>query len=213
MSKELIVDYIPFEVTRQQINESMKKNDGRLVVQGVLQRAEAKNQNGRVYPRDTLVREAKKYAKVNIAERRALGELDHPDSSVVNLNNASHNVLEMHWKGDDLIGTVEILSTPAGNILKELFKSGIKLGISSRGLGSVKEISEDKDGEGDTVEVQPDFELIAFDFVSNPSTHGAFMSPNKLKESINEGIGTRNGKCCHDCKVEGIINEIFRVGE
>ena len=207
--KELLVDCIPFEISREKINESIKNNDGRLVVNGVLQRAEAKNQNGRVYPRDTLVREAKKYAQVNIAERRALGELDHPDSSVVNLNNASHNILEMHWKGDDLLGTVEILSTPAGNILKELFKSGIKLGISSRGLGSVKEIHEDEGG--DTVEVQPDFELIAFDFVSNPSTHGAFMHPNKMNEGvISEGIGTRNGTCCHDCAIEDIINDIFR---
>ena len=217
MDKKLLVDYIPFEIERNAINESIKNNNGRLVVTGILQRAEAKNQNGRVYPKETLMREAKKYAKVNIAERRALGELDHPDSSVVNLNNASHNVLEMHWKGDDLVGTVEVLSTPAGNILKELFKSGIKLGISSRGLGSVKEIHEDKDdkdgdGEG-TVEVQPDFELIAFDFVSNPSTHGAFMSPGqKTNESINESVGTRNGKCCHDCKIEDIVNEIFRVG-
>jgi hypothetical protein len=207
MSKSLIVDYIPFEVSRETINESMSKNDGRLIVAGVLQRAEAKNQNGRVYPKNTLVREAKKYAEVNIAERRALGELDHPDSSVVNLNNASHNILEMHWKGDDLLGTVEVLSTPSGNILKELFKSGIKLGISSRGLGSVKEIKEE-DGD-DTVEVQPDFELIAFDFVSNPSTHGAFMSPGKVNEGV-DGVGTRNGTCCHDCKVEDIINDIFQ---
>jgi hypothetical protein len=206
MSKSLLVDYIPFEVSRDMINESIKKNDGRLVVTGVLQRAEAKNQNGRIYPKETLVREAKKYAQVNIAERRALGELDHPDSSVVNLNNASHNVLEMHWKGDDLLGTVEVLSTPSGNILKELFKSGIKLGISSRGLGSVKEIHED---DGGAVEVQPDFELIAFDFVSNPSTHGAFMSPGKVNESV-DGVGTRNGTCCHDCKVEEIINDIFQ---
>jgi hypothetical protein len=203
MSKKLIVDYIPFEISRETINESIKENDGRLIVKGVLQRAEAKNQNGRVYPRETLVREAEKYSKVQISERRALGELDHPDSSVVNLNNASHNILEMHWKGDDLLGTVEVLGTPAGNILKELFKSGIKLGISSRGLGSVKELSED-----DTVEVQPDFELIAFDFVSNPSTHGAFLSP--VKEGINESVGTRNGTCCHDCKIEDIINDIFR---
>ena len=130
--KELLVDYIPFEISRDRINESIKDNNGRLIVKGVLQRAEAKNQNGRIYPRETLVREAKKYAKVNVKERRALGELDHPDSSVVNHNNASHNVLEMHWKGDDLVGTVEVLSTPSGNILKELFKSGIKLGISSR---------------------------------------------------------------------------------
>ena len=107
-----------------------------------------------------------------------MGELDHPDSSVVNLQNVSHNVLEMHWKGNDLLGTVEVLSTPAGNILKELFKSGIKLGISSRGLGSIKQ-----EAKGD--EVQNDFELIAFDFVSNPSTHGAFLSP------VNESKGSK----------------------
>jgi len=193
--KKVIVDYIPFEVSPQQINESMKNNDGRLVVKGVLQRAESKNQNGRVYPRETLVREAKKYAEIQIKERRALGELDHPDSSVVNLNNVSHNILEMHWNGDDLNGTVEVLGTPAGNILKELFKSGIKLGISSRGLGSVKEMNED-----DSVEVQPDFELIAFDFVLSPTNEG----------KLNEGVGTRDGVCCHDCKIENIINDIFR---
>jgi len=207
MSRQVIVDYIPFEVTPQQINEAMKNNGGRLIVKGVLQRAEAKNQNGRVYPRETLVREAKKYAEVQIKERRALGELDHPDSSVVNLNNVSHNILEMHWNGDDLNGTVEVLGTPAGNILKELFKSGIKLGISSRGLGSVKEVHE---AEGDdSVEVQPDFELIAFDFVSNPSTHGAFLSPTN-EGKLHEGVGTRDGVCCHDCKIENIINDIFR---
>ena len=210
MSKQILVDYIPFEVTREQINESISDNNGRLVVKGVLQRAEAKNQNGRVYPRETLMREASKYAQVQIAERRALGELDHPDSSVVNLNNVSHNILEMHWKGDNLLGTVEVLGTPAGNILKELFKSGIKLGISSRGLGSVKEIQEDDDKEGDTVQVQPDFELIAFDFVSNPSTHGAFMSPSKMNESVEPGRGQKGATCCNDCKVESIINDIIR---
>ena len=220
MSKQILVDYIPFEVTKEQINESISQNDGRLVVKGVLQRADAKNQNGRVYPRDTLMKEAAKYAKVQIAERRALGELDHPDSSVVNLNNVSHNILEMHWKGDDLNGTVEVLGTPAGNILKELFKAGIKLGISSRGLGSVEEITEAEgdgytdttpsdDGNEPTVAVQPDFELIAFDFVSNPSTHGAFLSPTN-EGTINEGVGTRDGVCCHDCKIENIINDIFR---
>ena len=174
MEKQLLVNYQTFEITPQQINESLSKNGGKLIVSGVLQRAESKNQNGRIYPRETLMREAKKYESGFIAEKRALGELDHPDSSVVNLNNVSHNVLGMQWKGDDLCGTVEVLGTPAGNILKELFKSGIRLGISSRGMGSVKEVM----GEGDnTLEVQPDFELIAFDFVSNPSTHGAFLSP------------------------------------
>ena len=182
MDKQLLVDYAVFEVSPQAINESLKQNNGKLVVKGVLQRAEAKNHNGRVYPKETLMREANKYASSFIKERRALGELDHPDSSVVNLNNVSHNVLDMGWQGDDLMGTVEVLSTPAGNILKELFKSGIKLGISSRGMGSVKEVMS----EGETaLEVQPDFELIAFDFVSNPSTHGAFLSPvNESKGNI-----------------------------
>lgn len=174
--KQLIVDYIPFRVTPQQIQESIKENNGRLIVKGVLQRAEAKNQNGRVYPRPILEREIKKYSSSNIAQRRALGELDHPDSSVVNLSNVSHNVLEVHWNNDDVVGTVEILNTPAGKILKELFEAGITLGISSRGMGSVKNLGEN------TVEVQDDFELIAWDFVSNPSTQGAFMSP--VNESV-----------------------------
>ena len=122
MNKQLLVDYTLFEVSPHQINESLNNNGGRLVVTGVLQRAEAKNQNGRIYPRNILMREATKYSDTYIKERRALGELDHPDSSVVNLNNVSHNVLDMKWQGNDLVGTVEVLSTPAGNILKELFK-------------------------------------------------------------------------------------------
>jgi hypothetical protein len=177
--KKLIVDCITFDVTPEMVNESMDRNNGRLIVKGVLQRADAQNQNGRVYPKPILMREAKKYSDINIKERRALGELDHPDSSVVNLNNVSHNVTEMHWEGNDLVGTVEVLSTPSGNILRELFRSGIKLGISSRGLGSVKSLGENQ------VEVQEDFELIAFDFVSNPSTHGAFLKP--IHESVNRG--------------------------
>ena len=109
MSRELLVDYLPFEVKSEQINESLKENNGKLIVKGVLQRAESKNQNGRVYPREVLVREAKKYSSTYIKERRAMGELDHPDSSVVNLQNVSHNIKEMHWLGDDLLGTVEVL--------------------------------------------------------------------------------------------------------
>jgi len=186
MGKQLLVDYTLFEITPRQITESLSQNGGRLVVSGVLQRAEAKNQNGRVYPKETLMREAKKYSDSFVQERRALGELDHPDSSVVNLNNVSHNVLDMKFQGDDLVGTVEVLSTPAGNILKELFKSGIKLGISSRGMGSVKEVMREG---GNTVEVQPDFELIAFDFVSNPSTHGAFLSP--VNESVQKVVADK----------------------
>ena len=199
MNKKLLVEVRPFEISRNKIDESIKENNGRLVVKGVLQRAESKNQNGRVYPREVLLKEVSKYLSEQVKERRALGELDHPDSSVVNLNNASHNIIEMHWDGDDLLGTVEVLSTPSGNILKELFKSGIKLGISSRGLGSVEPMRE-SDGEDGAVEVQPDFELIAFDFVSNPSTHGAFMRP------VNEGVEKQKP----ETKIESIINSIMR---
>ena len=200
MNKQLLVDVRPFDISRTQIDESIKENGGRLVVKGILQRAESKNQNGRIYPRETLMKEVQKYSEQQVTERRALGELDHPDSSVVNLNNASHNVLDMNWDGDDLLGTVEVLSTPAGNILKELFKSGIKLGISSRGLGSVETIKEDNGDDGETVQVQPDFELIAFDFVSNPSTHGAFMRP--VNESVQKNTPQSN--------IEGILNSIMR---
>jgi hypothetical protein len=207
--KQLIVDYLPFEVQPEQINESMKQNNGKLIVKGVLQRAEAKNQNGRIYPKEVLMRESKKYAVNFIDEKRAMGELDHPESSVVNLQNVSHNVTEMHWNDDDLYGTVEVLGTPSGNILKELFKSGIKLGISSRGMGSVEAIDEAEDAtQPDTMEVQPDFELIAFDFVSNPSTQGAFMYP------ISEGVDRttkQQGRTCGDyCKAEHVINKIMR---
>jgi len=195
--KQLIVDYLPFEIKPEQISESISENNGKLVVRGVLQRAEAENQNGRVYPREILHREAKKYTKEFIKERRAMGELDHPDSSVVNLQNVSHNIKEMHWEGDNLLGTVEVLSTPSGNILKELFKSGIKLGISSRGMGSVETVNED---DRQVTQVQPDFELIAFDFVSNPSTHGAFMRP--VNESVQHTSPEKS--------IERIVNDIMR---
>ena len=180
--KKLLVDTILFSASPKQINESERKNNGKVIVSGVLQRAEAKNQNGRVYPKNILTREVKKYIENQIKENRALGELDHPDSSVINLRNVSHNVLGVDWKGNDVVGTVEILPTPSGNILKQLLGAGIRLGISSRGLGSVEEVNES------TVEVQDDFELIGWDFVSNPSTQGAFMYPNPMGEGMNEGL-------------------------
>ncbi len=202
MNKKLLIDYTPFEVSPQAINESESKNNGRVVVTGCLQRAEAKNQNGRVYPKDILMREVKNYKGVQIKERRALGELDHPESSVVNLQNVSHNVTEVWWQGDDVMGKVEILSTPAGNILKELLKSGIKLGISSRGLGSVEELYED----GETsVKVKDDFELICWDFVSNPSTHGAFMKPS----SMNESVGSSNIVENKYSKINNLVSDIL----
>ena len=187
MSKQLIVEYMPFKPVGSLTESSGAAYGipGGFVVQGVLQRAGAKNQNGRVYPKPILERECQRYQMEYIDQHRALGELDHPESSVVNLNNVSHNVLKIWWKGDDLHGAVQILDTPSGKILKELFRAGITLGISSRGLGSVKELRN----EG-TVEVQEDFELICWDFVSNPSTHGAFMRPTNMNESVNKNITT-----------------------
>ena len=177
----LLTEYRTFTVDKRLVEASIKENKS-LVVKGVIQRAEAKNQNGRIYPREILEREINKYSQGPIKERRALGELDHPESSVINLQNVSHNVTKVKMVGDDVYGEVEILSTPAGNILKELFRNGITVGISSRGMGSVQE-----NGNG-TVEVQDDFELLCFDFVSTPSTHGAFMKPaGRALQELQEG--------------------------
>ena len=203
--KQLLVDYIPFEISPEQVTESVKENNGKLIVRGVLQRAEAKNQNGRVYPKEVLMREANTYNKNFVKQSRAMGELDHPESPVVNLANVSHNITDMHWNDDDLVGTVEVLTTPSGNILRELFRNGIKLGISSRGVGSVETVKESSGEESQ--EVQPDFELIAFDFVSNPSTQGAFMYP--MNENVDRQ-GTVGRTCGEYCKAEDIINKIMR---
>ena len=201
--KQLLIEHMPFKVDKLLVEQSIKENRP-LRVSGIIQRAGVKNHNGRIYEQKILEREIKKYIDGPVREKRALGELDHPDSSVVNLQNVSHNVTEMHWEGNNLVGTVEVLGTPSGNILKELFKAGIKLGISSRGMGSVEPMQE-----GDGQKVGQDFELIAFDFVSNPSTHGAFLYP--LKESVDKDLPA--GRTCGKyCKAESIINDIIREG-
>lgn len=196
--KDLLLEYIPFQASQNEIKESITTNNGKLIVSGVLQRAGAKNQNGRVYPKEILQREAEKYNNEFVKQNRALGETDHPSSSVVNLANASHHITKMWWNEDDLMGKVEILPTPSGNILKSLLNAGITLGISSRGVGSVKEVfTEDRQAY---LQVQEDFELIAFDFVSNPSTHGAFMIP--VNEAVNKGENK-------DKKINDIITNII----
>lgn len=195
--KKLLIETNLFE---GRINED---ESGRTIVKGLLQRAGAENQNGRVYPKNILEREVKKYNTL-IKERRALGELDHPDSSVINLKNVSHNVREVHWEGNDLIGIVEILPTPSGNILKELLRADITLGISSRGMGSTQPLGENR------VRVGEDFELIGWDFVSNPSTHGAFMRPlteGSVNESVLNQIGT--DACGDFCKAQDLMREII----
>ena len=175
----LLTEYRPFKVKKELVEQSIKDKRP-LVVSGIIQRAEAKNQNGRIYPKEILMREIKKYINGPIKERRALGELDHPESSVINLQNVSHNITEIKVKGNDVYGTFEILDTPAGRILKELFANNITVGVSSRGLGSVEE-NYSEDGES-TVTVQDDFEVLCWDFVSTPSTHGAFVAPGGLQE-------------------------------
>jgi hypothetical protein len=175
--KQLLIDTIVFDVKPQQLKEAAMSGNGRLIVTGVLQRANEKNQNGRIYPENILKREVDKYKGREIKENRAYGELDHPESSVVELKNTSHIIRDVSWNGKDVVGKVEILNTPSGRILKELIEAGCTVGISSRGMGSVRQIKEDG-----TVAVENDFDLICWDFVSNPSTHGAFMKP------VNEGV-------------------------
>ena len=202
--KKLLMECITFEADPRMLRESTSHPNQPFTVQGVLQRKGKKNQNGRIYPDEILIREANKYAQTFILDHRAMGELDHPESSVVNLKNVSHAVTEMHWNGDDLVGTVEVLTTPNGNILRELFRNGIKLGISSRGLGTLKKVTETVAMVGD------DFELIAFDFVSNPSTQGAFMAPVgqiPLSEGIVQNPVTHRWERTDDI-VRNILSEL-----
>ena len=190
---QLLVDVTPFRPT---INES-KTRPGVFEVEGVMQRAQAENQNGRIYSKDILVRESKKYVEEFVKNGNAFGELDHPESPVVSLKNASHIVKELYWKGDDLMGKVELLNTPAGNIVKEIIKAGHTIGISSRGTGSVQQTNEGH------LEVQDDFDLVCWDFVSNPSTHGAFMNPVALQEGKVKVSKYHN--------LDSIINDILRA--
>jgi len=168
----LLVEYNVISYDNTLLNEAMDVSKPLVLKDVVLQRADHKNQNGRVYPKDILAREAAVYKQNFVVQRRALGELDHPESPVVNLKNVCCNVTDLWFEGTDVKGNIEILSTPSGNIVRELIKNNIRLGVSSRGMGSVKQIGES------TVEVGEDFNLICFDIVSNPSTHGAFINEN-----------------------------------
>ena len=191
--KQLLIEHMPFKVDKLLVEQSIKENRP-LRVGGIIQRAGVKNHNGRIYEQNILEREIKKYIDGLVREKSALGELDHPESSVINLNNVSHNIVEVTMKGGDVHGVVEILTTPAGNILKELFRCGVTVGISSRGMGSVEENS---DG---VLMVQEDFDFLCFDFVSTPSTPGAYMSP------MNEGVNTPTTDYT---KVNNVIRDII----
>jgi hypothetical protein len=191
--KSLLIDHTPFQQANLTLLEGKGNKDGLVTLVGKLQEAEQKNGNGRVYPREILEREVKKYVDGPVKTRTALGELDHPEASVVNLANTSHIITEVWWKGNDLMGKLQLLPTPSGNIAKALVIAGIPLGISSRGMGSVKQL-------GETVEVQDDFELLCWDLVSVPSTPMAYM---QLAESKKFG-STKNYS-----KVNSLITEII----
>lgn len=197
MNKSLLIEYSIFTPKTTSLTEGVKGSRN-LIVEGVVQRADAKNQNGRVYPKHILEKEVEKYVAESIAQNRALGELDHPESTVINLKNVSHNIKRLWWEGDDLMGEIEILPTPSGNILRELFANKITVGISSRGMGSVQPL-----GEG-TVEVQDDFELLCWDFVSTPSTQGAFMKPTGLNENFNPQLNQSKYS-----KINSIVSDII----
>jgi len=176
--------------------EKREVENGALYLSGRLQTCEKKNGNGRIYPCKVLQKEIKNYMNV-IKDNRALGELDHPDDSVINLRNVSHVVTDMWWEGNDVMGKIKVLDTPSGRILKDLINSGIKLGISSRGLGSVQE------SMGNTI-VQEDFELICFDIVSEPSTPNAYIYPEKKVS-----IGSRVYENKINEKTNAIIDNLF----
>ncbi len=194
---KLLTEYNIFEYTPEMIKESMEQNNGKVVMKGILQKANTLNQNGRVYPLPILQREIMNYQKF-IREGRSLGELDHPDSSVVELKNVSHIVRDAQMDGDAVIGTVEILNTPSGKILQSLIESGVTLGISSRGVGTTKR-------QGDTQVVQDDFQLICWDFVSEPSTPGAFMMTEgrDLSEDEIKNIFTKTDR------IDRVLNDLL----
>jgi len=195
----LLNSYEVFDYTPEMIKESREKNNGKVLMKGILQKADTLNQNGRIYPLEVLQREVRNYQKF-IVENRALGELDHPDSSVVNLKNVSHIIKEAHLEGGVVYGTVELLDTPSGKILQSLVESGVKLGISSRGVGSTKK-------QGDYFVVQDDFQLICWDYVSEPSTPGAFMLPEgrRIESSELQKVFNKSDR------INRIVNDIIAL--
>ncbi len=178
--KTLLVEYNAIDYDRTLIQEAADASKPLILKGVILQRANVENQNKRKYPFETLMREAKIYKENFVMQRRAMGELDHPESPVVNLKNVCSNVTDIWFDGNDVMGNIEILTTPSGNIVRELIRNNIRLGVSSRGMGSLKTVAE---GVG---EVQDDFSLICFDIVSNPSTHGAFINESTNSSTINQ---------------------------
>ena len=190
--KKVLVETQLFKPKGLMLSEGKMSDRGNPMVEGILATAEVKNGNGRYYSKELWKREIDKYMQ-SVKENRALGELDHPESSVINLKNVSHNIKDMWWDGDQVMGKIEILPTPSGNILKALIENGITCGVSSRGMGSL----EEKNG---VLEVQDDFELLCWDFVSTPSNPGSYMH-------LTEGVLTENTNKYSE--VNSIVREIL----
>jgi hypothetical protein len=165
--KQILIETQTFTASPVTLTEGKSEN-GNLLVKGILATAEVKNGNGRYYSKELWEREIDKYME-SVRANRALGELDHPDSSIINLKNVSHNIKKIFWEGDNVMGIIELLPTPSGNILTSLFQNNIPVGVSSRGMGSLKQ-------RGELMEVQDDFELLCWDFVSTPSNPGSYMA-------------------------------------
>jgi len=201
MSKQLLQEFYelcPDGMCPDLLTEREKReiSNGAMYLTGRIQTADKQNGNGRVYPYEVLKREMDNYKKI-VADNRACGELDHPDDSVVNLKNVSHIITDIWWEGKDVMGKIKVLDTPSGRTLKELINAGVKLGISSRGLGSVRESA------GQTV-VENDFQLICFDIVSEPSTPNAFVYP---KDYNKNPIRMREHK---ENKIDNLFDKILR---
>lgn len=191
MDKSLLIETISFQPKPLKLSEA-RGGAGLPLVEGILATAEVKNGNGRYYSKRIWDREIKKYMD-SVKENRAVGELDHPESTVINLKNVCHNIKDIWWDGDHIMGKIEILPTPSGNILQALINSGITVGVSSRGMGSVRQM-------GETLEVQDDFELLCWDFVSTPSNPGSWMNP--LHEGLTKTVNQYD-------KANEIIREIL----
>jgi hypothetical protein len=201
MNKQLLIETRHFSPKPLSLLEGIK-NNGNVFVEGILATVEVKNGNGRYYKKELWEREIDNFMrKIQMKSTETCGELDHPDSQVINLKNASHAIREVYWRGDEIWGKVEIFSdmgdlgTSSGRIAGALVKNGLLIGISSRGMGSLKQM-------GEVMEVQDDFELLTWDLVSNPSNPDSWMKNGALNESRSTYLDSY-------AKTNSIITEIL----
>ena len=165
------------------LTEENDKGEKTYAIEGIFMQAEQKNRNGRIYPKDVMVKAVNKYDDEQVSKGRAVGELNHPEGPTVNLDKVSHKIESLHWEGNDVMGKATILETPMGKIVKGLLDGGVNLGVSTRGMGSLK-------NGNNAMIVQPDFMLNAVDIVQDPSAPSAFV--NGVMEGVewvwNNGI-------------------------